>query len=99
MLDQGNINRVQNESQKQKKRQKRTHMTGEELKRIRKEMKFEPRDMYRTLNLPRRTYQDYEAGKRGIPAQLAARIREMHTRDWEWTAGIGDRVDKHEEGK
>jgi len=90
---------VQNETKKQEKRQKRTHMTGGELTRIRKEMKFEPRHMYRTLNIPRRTYQDYEADKRGIPVKLALRIREMHKRDREWVAGIGDRVDQNEESK
>jgi predicted transcriptional regulator len=88
---------VQNDIKKQKAREKRTHMTGEELRRMRGEMKFAPRDMRAELDLPRRTYQDYEAGKRGIPAALAVRIRELHRQDREWVAGIGGRVDLNEE--
>lgn len=75
------------------KREKRTHMAADELKRIRLAMKFAPRDMCATLGLPRRTYQDYEAGKRGIPAKLATLIREMFNRDREFMATINDRVD------
>lgn len=39
-------------------------MCGKMLRWLRRDMKFEPRDMCAVLNLPRRTYQDYEAGKR-----------------------------------
>lgn len=73
-------------------------MAGAELKRLRLEMRFAPRDMCEVLGLKRRTYQDYEAGKRGIPAVLAVRIREMHKRDREFIAGIGDRIDAAERG-
>lgn len=91
---------MQNDTKKRNNRPKRTHPRGRKqylckamLRWIRLQMGFEPRDMYRTLELPRRTYQDYEAGKRGIPAELATRIREMHRRDRELMNGIGDRVD------
>lgn len=90
---------MQNDTKKHNKRQKRTHMSGQELKRLRLEMKFAPRDMCDILPLNRRTYQDYEAGKRGIPAGLAARIRELHQRDREFIAGIGDRVEAIERGE
>lgn len=96
---------MQKDTKKTEKRQKRTHMSGAELKQIRKAMRFEPRDMRATLALPgkkpipRRTYQDYEAGKRGIPADLAARIRELFKRDREFMAGIPNRVDAAERGE
>lgn len=90
---------MQNELKKPNKRQKRTHMSGQKLKQLRREMKFAPRDMCEILQLKRRTYQDYEAGKRGIPAGLAARIRELHQRDREFIAGIGDRVETIERGE
>lgn len=90
---------MQNDKKKQKKQTKRTqYMCGKILRWLRKDMKYEPRDMCDQFKLPRRTYQDYEAGKRGIPAKLATRIREQHKRDREWTNGIGDRVDAVERG-
>lgn len=88
---------MRNDKKKTKTITKRTHLTGGELRRMRREMKFAPRDMCAVLNLPRRTYQDYEAGKRSIPAALAERIRELHRQDREWMAGISGRVDQHEE--
>lgn len=85
---------MQKHHEKTKKRQKRTQfMCGPMLRWIRLEMGFDPRDMRETLGLPRRTYQDYEAGKRGLPTELAARIREMFQRDRELMAGIAGRVD------
>ena len=87
------LNRVQNDHKNTKKQQKRTHMCAAMLRWIRKDMKFEPRDMCDIFLLPRRTYQDYEAGKRGIPAELAVRIRETHKVDREFINSIGDRVD------
>jgi hypothetical protein len=62
-------------------------------------MKFDPRDMCDLFKLPRRTYQDYEAGKRNIPAKLATLIREAHKADREWVNGIGDRVEAAERGE
>lgn len=96
---QGTGNSVQNDTKKRKTRAKRTHLTGGELRAMRREMKFAPRDMCAVLGLPRRTYQDYEAGRRGIPAALAERIRQIYRQDREWMAGIGRRVDQHEEGQ
>jgi hypothetical protein len=85
---------------KQKKRTKRTQfMCAKMLHWLRKDMRFEPRDMCDTFKQARRTYQDYEAGKRGIPAKLAARIREKHKADREWINGIGDRVDAVKRGE
>jgi hypothetical protein len=97
---------VQKTAKKQNKRQKRTqYMCHQMLRWIRLQMLFEPRDMRAAIVPPgtkpmsRRTYQDYEAGKRGIPADLAARIREMHKRDREFMATIGDRIDAAERGE
>lgn len=87
--------------EKTKKGQKCTqYMCGKMLKWIRRQMLFDPRDMRETLVIKsRRTYEDYEAGNRGIPAKLATRIREMYRRDREFMNGIGDRVDAAERGK
>ena len=96
---------MRNDTKKQNKRQKRTHMQAAELKQIRLEMGFEPRDMRHALALPgtkpipRRTYQDYEADRRGVSAYLAARIRELHKADREFMNGIGNRVDAAERGE
>lgn len=90
---------MQNDKKKQTKQTKRTqYMCGKMLRWIRKDMKYEPRDMCDQFQLPRRTYQDYEAGKRSIPAKLATQIREQHKRDREFINGIGDRVDAAERG-
>ena len=81
-------------SENVKKSLKRTqYMTGKELKRLRREMKFDPRDMCCILGIPRRTYQDYEASKRGIPVEFAERVRELHRQDRAFIAGIAERVD------
>lgn len=69
-------------------------MKASELKSIRLEIRFDPRDMCCVLDLPRRTYQDYEAGKRNIPVEVANRIREIYRRDREFMAGIAYRVDQ-----
>ncbi len=91
---------MQNDTKNVKKQQKRTqYMCAKMLRWIRKDMKHEPRDMCDQFKLSRRTYQDYEAGKRGIPAELASRIREKHNADREWTNGIGDRVDAADRGE
>lgn len=83
---------MQKSTKKRKKRQKRTHMSGTELKRLRQEMKYQPRDMYLTLGLARRTYQDYEAGRRGIPQDVAAAVRKAHKRDREFMANLPTRI-------
>ena len=85
---------MQIDTKQQQKRQKRTqYMCPAMLRWIRLQMKFAPRDMYGTLGLPRRTYQDYESGERGIPAKLAAQIRQVFKRDREFMAGLPNRVD------
>lgn len=68
-------------------------MSAAECKRLRHEMGCAPCDMYRLLGLPRRTYQDYEAGKRGIPQSVAAQIRDAHRRDREFMAGLPARIE------
>lgn len=68
-------------------------MCGKMLAYIEEQIKFEPQDMCDSLELRRRTYQNYKADKRSIPAELATRIRELYKRDREFMAGIGDRVD------
>lgn len=67
-------------------------MAGEELRQLRREMKYGVADMYRILGLPRRTYQDYEAGKRGIPQRVAVAARAAHRRDREFMAGLPGRI-------
>ncbi|WP_214173146.1 hypothetical protein [Geoanaerobacter pelophilus] len=84
---------MQKPVKKTKKRQNCTHMTGAELKRLRREIGIGTCDMYRLLGLPRRTYQDYEAGKRGIPEAVATAAREAHRRDREFFATLPDRID------
>lgn len=80
-------------------------MTGAELKRIRLKMLFAPREMCACLvppgckPMPRRTYQDYEAGKRGIPAELATRIQELYWKDLDFMSTIGDRIEARERGE
>jgi len=74
-------------------------MSAAELKRLRREMKFAPRDMCAILSLPRRTYQDYESGRRGIPEKIAAQIRKAYRQDREFIAGIAGRVDQYEDNK
>lgn len=83
---------MQKQPEKIKKRQKRTHMSGAELKRLRREMNYRPRDMYLTLGLARRTYQDYESGRRGIPQDVAAAVRKAHKRDREFMANLPMRI-------
>lgn len=67
-------------------------MNADELKRLRREMRFGVCDMYRVLGLPRRTYQDYEAGKRGIPEDVAAMARKAHCRDREFMTTLSERI-------
>lgn len=67
-------------------------MSGDELKRIRLAIGFAPRDMYRSLGLPRRTFQDYEAGKRSIPTEVAETAREIQRRDREFMKRLPGRL-------
>ena len=97
---------MQNDKKKQNKRQQRTHplgrkqyMCGKMLLLIQNDMLYDPRDMCDQFNLNRRTYQDYAAGKRGIPEQLAARVRTQYAWDRQWMAEIGNRVDANERGE
>lgn len=77
-------------------------MCGAMLRWIRTEINLEPRYMRAILvppgqpAMPRRTYEDYEAGKRGIPAKLAARIRELYQQNLDWIAAMDSRIDAAE---
>lgn len=62
------------------------------MKRLRREMKYRPCDMWATLGLPRRTYQDYEAGRRGIPQEVAEAARAAHRRDRDFIANLPTRI-------
>lgn len=75
-------NRVQKDTKTTKNGQKRTrYMCPEMLRWLRQDINFRPVDMYTSLGIPRRTYQDYEAGNRGIPAEIAAAGRDIHQRN------------------
>lgn len=85
---------MQNSTKKiDKQKNARIFMCANELKQIRYMMRYAPRDMYQEMRLPRRTYQDYESGKRRISQKVAAQIREMYRRDCEFMNGIANRVD------
>lgn len=56
---------------------RKSFMESTELLSIRTGLKLKPMHMYRALGIPRRTYQDYESGRRGIPLDFATRVREM----------------------
>ncbi len=79
---------MQNDHSFKKTSKKRTHMEYDELKRLRLEMGCAPRDMCSLLGLKRRTYQGYESGNRGIPQDIAERVREAHRRDREFMAAL-----------
>lgn len=78
----------------QKPRKCTLYMCGAMLRYIRLQMGFAPRDMRAVLvdpkaaPLARRTYENYEAGTRTIPAELAARIRELFRSDQEFMNNI-----------
>lgn len=77
-----------------KSRKRPQYMCGKMLRYMREVMKYEPRDMRASLGVKsRRTYEDYEAGKRGIPPYLALLIRKLYRRDRDFMAGIPARVD------
>lgn len=91
---------MQKTSKKHHKGKKRTqYMCGNMLQLIQADMLYDPRDMCDQFILKRRTYQDYAAGKRGIPQELAARIRELYAWDKDFMANIGNRVDANERGR
>ena len=67
---------------KTKNSRKRTqYMCAVMLVWLRKDINFRPVDMYRSLGKPRRTYQDLETGDRGIPADVAEQVRDIHKRN------------------
>jgi transcriptional regulator with XRE-family HTH domain len=70
----------------------KTHATGAELKLIREKLGFAPRDMRSALGITsRRTYEDYEAGKRKVPLEtlrLARNIWQDNQIFWKRLPGI-----------
>lgn len=69
-------------------------MTGNQLRYIKQQMKFGTCDMYRTLELPRRTYQDYESGRRTIPPEVARRVLATYRADRRWMRDMDRRIDE-----
>lgn len=67
-------------------------MTGAELKTLRREMGLNLRSMAASLDMPYRTYQDYEYARRSIPAPVAAAARALHQRDRQWMADFRRRL-------
>lgn len=86
---------VQSNQKKHENAQNSTqHMCCLMLKWIRIQIKFKPRDMYRHLGLPRRTYQDYESGERGIPPEVADKVRRTFEWNTRFIREMTQRIDK-----
>jgi DNA-binding transcriptional regulator YiaG len=86
---------VQKDQKKPKKaKNARSTMDGLQLQLIRQEIGFAPRHMYLHLGIPRRTYQDYESGRRGIPDS----VKDAVIAELKWyrafIAGMPARVDQ-----
>ena len=74
-------------------------MTGKQLKHVKEQIGFATCDMYLELELPRRTYQDYEAGKRRIPDSVVCKVLRLYRADRRWTRGMLQRIDKALKGQ
>lgn len=75
-----------------KNTKKCTHMTAAELKTLRREMGLNLRSMSFSLDMPYRTYQDYEYARRSIPQEVAISVRELYKRDRQWMADFKRRL-------
>jgi len=73
--------RAKSDSKTKNSRKRTQYMCKQMLIWLRKDINFRPVDMYTSLKLPRRTHQDYEAGNRGIPADVADAARDVHRRN------------------
>lgn len=62
-------------------RKKARSMLPAELIAIRESLGYQQADMARFLGWPERTYEDREAGRRGIPADAAEWVRSAPARD------------------
>ena len=72
-----------------KKEQKCTQNGAAELKALRLAMRFDLRSMAAILDqMPYRTYQDYEYGKRPVPVKVLEKARAAAVRDKEVMAKI-----------
>lgn len=65
-----------------------------ELRFLRLKMKFSIGEMAAVLNVPKATYQGYEAGRRSMPNGFIDKVLEWKRRDSEFMAGIGKRCDE-----
>lgn len=74
-------------------------MTGDQLKYVKQKIGYGTYDMYHELKLPRRTYQDYEAGKRAVPPTVARQVLQLYRADRRWTRGMGERIDEALKGQ
>lgn len=69
-------------------------MTPAELRQIREEMCFDRVSMARALDgMPYRTYQSYEYGDRGIPKEVADKVRELRRNNRQFMAGFRRRLE------
>lgn len=83
-----------NQKSKKSTRKPQPAMTAAELKRLRLEMGFDKASLALTLELPYRTLQDYEAGRRSIPAKFSSKMRAAHRADRRFMAGVARRTDR-----
>lgn len=68
-------------------------MTPETMKRLRLEMGYDLVSLGQLLEVPYRTLQDREAGKRSIPASFAAALIAAHKADRRYMNNLGKRLD------
>lgn len=79
-------------NKRHKNSKKCTHMRAATLRNIRQQIGFDMRSMAISLDLPYRTYQDYEYGNRGISKDVADAVRAFRRRDRQTTNQIIRRI-------
>lgn len=65
-----------------------------ELKSLRLEMGYSIGSMAALLSVPKATYQGYETGRRAMPAGFLNRVREWQQLDFEFFAGMAERIER-----
>ena len=73
---------------KKNNRKRTQYMCKQMLIWLRLEINFRPVDMYSSLGIPRRTYQDYEAGHRSIPPDVTETVWDIHKRNRQLMSNI-----------
>jgi len=68
-------------------------MTHQELKTLRKNVKFSMDDMALCIGVPKSTYQRYEDGTAAIPARIERAALEIQNINTEFIANLPARVD------